>query len=234
MVKLKCLVVDDETIALDILEEYIANVQQLELVAKCHDPMEAFNYLHNQTIDLIFLDIQMPGLSGTSFARTFSEGPKIIFTTAFSSYAVEGFELNAIDYLLKPFSFDRFLKAVNKVLSIYKLEQTPVAAAPQEDEGFIYIKSEGMMTKIFHHDILFIESLRNSIQVFTNEKVHVSYMTISAMEERLPAALFYRIHRSYIVPLQKIEAYSQNVVRIGDKQIPIGRDKKEEFIHLMK
>ncbi len=232
MDKLKCIIVDDEKIARDILEQYISNVVQLELVASYRDGLEAFNNMHGNTVDLVFLDIQMPGLLGTSLAKMIKNKPKVIFTTAYSDYAVEGFELEALDYLVKPFSFERFLKAVNKALSVYQLEQNNITRETG-DRGFTYIKSKGMMTKVFYDDILFIESQRNCIHIHTATQKHISYMTISSIEERLPSSLFFRLHRSFIIAIDKVQAYSPHAIKIGDRQIAIGKEKKEAFLNLM-
>ncbi len=228
MPKTKCIIVDDESIAQDILEEYISRVDELKLVGKCNSAIEAYNLLQLQRIDLIFLDIQMPELTGIDFLSSLSNPPKVIFTTAYSEYAIKGFELEAIDYLLKPISFERFLKAVNKVLK-NKIENNLL-----DNQGtFIYLKSDAMMVKVELNKIDYIESVRNCIHVHMGDKEIVSYISISSIEERLSSDKFLRIHRSFIVSRDKIEAFSQNLVQVNGKKLPIGRNYKESFLSEM-
>ena len=229
MKELKCLIVDDEVIAQDILVEYISRIEELKLVKRCNNAIDAFNLLKKEHIDLMFLDIQMPKLTGTEFLSSLENPPKVIFTTAYSEYAVKGFELDAVDYLLKPISFERFLKAVNKVLK--KQHVDPQIA--NEEEGFLYLKSEGMMVKVMLSDIDYIESVRNCIHVHLPNKEVVSYIPISSIVERLPKDDFIRIHRSFIISKNKIEAYSQNLVQVGGKKLPIGRNYKDAVMEVI-
>ena len=228
MKELKCIIVDDEVIAQDILEEYISRIDELKLVARCNNAIDAFNLLKKEHIDLMFLDIQMPKLTGTDFLSSLEAPPKVIFTTAYSEYAVKGFELDAVDYLLKPISFERFLKAVNKVRN--KQNETNNST---DDDGFIYLKSEGMMVKVVLSEIEYIESVRNCIHVHTPGKEIISYIPISSIEERLPKSEFIRIHRSFIISEKKIEAYSQNLVQVGGKKLPIGRNYKDSVMGII-
>jgi DNA-binding LytR/AlgR family response regulator len=226
MSKIRAIIVDDESIAQDILEEYVSRIDEFELIAKCKSAVEAFNILQKEKIDVMFLDIQMPKLTGIDFLSSLPYPPKIIFTTAYSEYAVQGFELDATDYLLKPISFDRFLKAVNKVL---KKRSDESKSTKDLDDAFIYLKSEGMMVKVNLTDITYIESVRNCVHVHTAEKEVVSYIPISAIEERLPKQLFLRIHRSFIVAIDKVEAFSNNLVQVQGNKIPVGRNYKDAF-----
>lgn len=229
--KIRCLIIDDEELAIDVLENYISKIENLELIEKCKNAVDAYNFLQKNQIDLIFLDIQMPVLSGIEFLKNISNPPKVIFTTAFSEYAVEGFELNAVDYLLKPISFERFLKAINKVqpnLSSNNIHLTEFQS--NYDETFIYLKEDKIMVKVMLKDILFVESLKNYVKVKTISKDIISYNTITSMEEKLPLNKFMRVHRSYIVAIDKIEAFSNNDIIIGKKEIPIGRNYKNDVL----
>jgi DNA-binding LytR/AlgR family response regulator len=226
MAKLRCVIIDDETIAQDILEEYVSRIDELELLAKCNNAVDAYNLIQKEQVDLAFLDIQMPKLTGIDFLGSLSNPPKVIFTTAYSEYAVKGFELDAIDYLLKPISFDRFLKAVNKALN---REQEQKPELQNFKEAFIYLKADGMMVKVLLDDINYIESIRNCIHVHTKNKKVISYISISSIEERLPSSHFIRIHRSFIIAKDKIEAFSQNLVQVGGQKIPVGRNYKDDF-----
>jgi DNA-binding LytR/AlgR family response regulator len=241
MMKLKCMIVDDEALALDILENYILRLDNLELVARCQNAIEAFNVLQNKKIDLIFLDIQMPKLTGIDFLKNLSSPPKIILTTAYRDYALEGYELNVLDYLLKPISFERFFKSINKV---WEMSQTIAPQNPLDNsglmlanthqgEGFIYIKADKKMVRLMLRDILYIESLKDYVRVKTTDKEIISYQRISYLEEKLPEDVFVRVHRSFIVAIDKIEAFSSHSVEIQKKEIPIGRNYKNEVFKIL-
>ena len=232
--KIRCLIVDDEPLALDVLETYISRLDNLELVCRCNNAVEAYNCLQTEQIDLMFLDIQMPKLTGIDFLKSLPNPPKVIFTTAYRDYAVEGYELNAVDYLLKPISFDRFLKAIAKVTP---QETKPVATIPTSEPdfkvAFIYLKADKKMVKVMLSDILYIESLKDYIRVKTETKEIISYQKISFLEEKLPADKFLRIHRSFIVALDKIQAFSASAVDVGKSEIPIGRFYKNEVLQIL-
>jgi len=229
--KTRCAIIDDEELAIDILQNYIQKIDNLELVGKCKSAVEAYNLLQKTKVDLLFLDIQMPMLTGIEFLKNIANPPKVIFTTAFSEYAVEGFDLNAVDYLLKPISFDRFLKAVNKLQTNISAITTQISdAVTNYDDAFIYLKEDKIMVKLLLKDILYIESLKNYVKVKTISKDIITYKTISSMEEKLPSNKFLRIHRSYIVNIDKIEAFSTTEIKIGNIEIPIGRNFKIEVI----
>src|SRR5678815_3121101 len=208
--KISCLAVDDEPPALDVLRKYISSVQSLELVGTCSDAVEALNSIRQRSVDLIFLDIQMPQILGTDFLRTLKNPPKVIFTTAYRKYAVEGFELDAVDYLLKPISFERFLKAVNKVLqlNIGSAQAMPTSATKEKQNGesnsFLYFRAERKMVKVFFRDILFVEGLKDYIRIVTDNKTIITKYVLSTLEEMLPANEFLRIHKSYIIALSLI------------------------------
>ena len=234
--KLKCLLVDDEPLALDVLETFVNRLENLELVARCTNAVEAYNVLQKQAVDVIFLDIQMPRLTGIEFVKSLQNPPKVIFTTAYRDYALEGFELNAVDYLLKPISFERFLKAVAKV-SAPELPEMPLSiktpAATNYKEAFIYLKADKKMVKVMLTDILYIESLKDYIRVKTDTKEVISYQKISFLDEKLPKDKFLRIHRSFIVATDKIQAFSATSVELGSTEIPIGRFYKNEVLQVL-
>ncbi|MEO0582490.1 MAG: LytTR family DNA-binding domain-containing protein [Bacteroidota bacterium] len=232
---LRCIIVDDEPLALDVLESYIEKIDGLEMVARLDNAVDAFNFLNRHTIDLLFLDIQMPKLTGIELLKNISHKPKVIFTTAYRDYALQGYELDVVDYLLKPISFDRFLRAVNKVYQINqpKQEQVTQYLAPDVQpyaESFIYLKSDKKMVKVLLKEILYIESLKDYVRVFSPDKSVTAYQRISYMEEKLPEDKFIRIHRSFIISLDKVEAYSAGFVEIAGKEIPIGRNYRSEVL----
>ena len=232
--KIRCLIVDDEPLALDVLETYIGRVDNLELVCRCNNAVEAYNCLQTEHIDLMFLDIQMPKLTGIDFLKSLTNPPKVIFTTAYRDYAVEGYELNAVDYLLKPISFDRFLKAIAKVTPQEHKPTATIAASEQDyKDAFIYLKADKKMVKVMLSDILYIESLKDYIRVKTETKEIISYQKISFLEEKLPADKFLRIHRSFIIALDKVQAFSATAVDLGKNEIPIGRLYKNEVLQIL-
>jgi len=222
--KIVCLAVDDEPPALDILKNYINAVPSLELAASCINAIDALNVLRSNRVDLMFLDIQMPQLLGTDLMRTLNNPPKVIFTTAFREFAVEGFELNAVDYLLKPISFERFLKAVNKVMDI----RLPQQAEQEMHDAYLYFRSDRKMHKVAMEDIIFIESLKDYIKVVTKSKTIITKQSISSIEERLPKTLFIRIHRSFIVSLNKVQSYTPELIAIGNEELPVSRMYRHE------
>ncbi|MBT1696769.1 LytTR family DNA-binding domain-containing protein [Fulvivirgaceae bacterium PWU4] len=228
---MKCIIVDDEPLAIEILEAYVAKVEQLELAGTFRNAVSAFTFLQQHTVDLIFLDIQMPKLSGIDFLKTLRNPPKVIFTTAFRDYAIEGFDLEVADYLLKPIPFERFLKAVAKVL------HQPAASASQPqakvDEDYVYFKVDKKMVKTRMADILYIESIKDYVKVRTPEREIITQQKISYLEESLPREQFIRIHRSFIVNREKIDAYSATDVEIGKFHVPIGRNYKNDVMKVL-
>jgi DNA-binding LytR/AlgR family response regulator len=232
--KIKCLVIDDELPAREILQKYIAEVEALELAGTCNNAVEALSFLQSNSVDLLFLDIQMPHILGTNFIRTLKNPPKVIFITAFRKYAVEGFELDAVDYLLKPISFDRFLKALNKVLQLnLQSESETKPDAKQPAQPFLYFRVDRKMVKILFNEILYIEGLRDYIKIFTTSKTLITKHLLSSLEEMLPSDSFLRIHRSYIISIDKIDSYEADIIEIAKKQLPVGRLYKHDVSKLL-
>lgn len=221
--KWKCLLVDDEPPALNILEKYIALIEQLEIVDKCNNAFQAMEVLQKKKVDLIFLDIQMPKLSGTSFLKTLKNPPKVIFTTAFKEFASEAFDLDAVDYLVKPVSLERFIKAVNKVIQVNNfIEEKPTAVA--DTAGFLYFRADRKMVKVFLDDIIYVESLKDYIKIYrVKEKPLLVKQSMGTLEAMLPEHLFFRVHRSFVVSINKITAFTSHEVEVGEVVIPIGR-----------
>jgi DNA-binding LytR/AlgR family response regulator len=223
--KLQCLLVDDEPPALEVLESYVREVAHLELVATCGNALEAFGILQQQPVDLLFLDIKMPKMLGTDFLRSLRHPPQVIFTTAYREYAYEGFELDAVDYLLKPISLERFLKAVAKVSSP-DAPLAPIASpAPSPNpDAFLYFRIDRKMVKVVLRDILYIEGLKDYIKIHTAVGPPlVVKQTINGMEEKLSESNFLRIHRSFIVALDKIRTYNARHIEVAQQELPIGR-----------
>ena len=226
---LTCIAIDDEPLALELLKKYLAKIYFLELKGVFTDPFEAKKLLETANIDIIFLDIQMPDINGIEFSKIINKkNSAVIFTTAFSEYAVEGFNVDAIDYLLKPIEYDRFLK------SVYKAKEYIDYITNQEiQDGYIFVKSDYQMAKINLKEILFIEGLDDYIKIYLPQKSILTLMTLKTITQKLPAKEFVRIHRSYIVPISKIENISKSKVKIGDKEIPIGISYSESFFAVM-
>lgn len=229
------MIVDDEPLALDILETFIGQIPSLELVKRCQNAIEAFDALKTHEIDLMFLDIQMPQLTGIDFLKSLKNPPLVIFTTAYANYAIEGYELNVTDYLLKPISLERFMKAVNKAQNQFELQhkETP-AVAPVSTEAdpseFIFVKSDKKLIKIKYDEINYIEGLKDYVIIRTVTGRVITLQTMKSLEEKLPTNLFKRIHRSYIVALDKIDAIVGNMVEINKKHLPIGKNYRDELL----
>lgn len=228
--KIKCLVIDDELPAREILKKHISGVEALELCGACSNAVEAISFLKDNRVDLLFLDIQMPHLLGTNFIRTLKNPPKVIFTTAYRKYAVEGFELDAVDFLLKPINFERFLKGVNKVLQV-NLQGSKDAATSSENHTesvppFLYFRANRKMVKVLFNEIMYIEGLNDYIRIITAAKTIITKHLLTSLEEMLPSNEFVRIHKSFIVAINKIESFNADWVEIGKKEIPIGRSYK--------
>jgi DNA-binding LytR/AlgR family response regulator len=234
--KIKCLVVDDEPLAAAVLEKYIGQLDFLLLAGTCANAIEALAFLQKNKVDLIFLDIQMPRLSGIDFLKTLQKRPKVIITTAFRDYAVEGFDLHVLDYLVKPIPFERFLVAINKYPTVQEPDSGPLpgvivpAFQGISPDAFIYLKADKKMVKVFLKDILYIESLKDYVRVKTTEKDIVTYQRITYLEEKLPDENFLRIHRSYIIAINKIRSFNAAIVEIGNQELPIGRQYKAEVM----
>ena len=238
---LKVIIVDDEPLALDVLETYISQMQQLELVKRCSNALEANEALKSHQVDLMFLDIQMPQLTGVDFVKTLQNPPMVIFTTAYPNYAIQGFDLNALDYLLKPISLDRFMKAVNKAIEHKELSQHEhaPAASSANNEGldFFFVKADKKLVKVNFEDIIYIEGLKDYVIIrLLNGRV-ITLQTMKSLEDRLPKNYFKRIHRSYIVALDKIMAIEGNMVEVQEKDrpklLPIGKNYRDELLDLI-
>lgn len=227
--RLRCLIVDDEPPAIKVLESYVENVDNLEVVGTCYSALEAMQLLKQHPVDLIFLDIKMPRLLGTELIRTLRNPPRVIFTTAHKDYALEGFDLDAVDYLLKPFSFERFLKAVNKLGGAGEADSvggsgTSESTSTNTSIPFLYFRVDRKMVRVGLDEIVYIESLKDYIRIVrTAGNPLVMKKSISSIEEMLPENLFIRIHRSYIISIEKVTAYTQHDIEIGGQEIPIGK-----------
>lgn len=230
MPDLKCIIIEDEPLAVKVLADYISQVPFLQLQASFKDAILATDYLRNHTVDLIFLDIHLPKLKGMAFLKTLIHPPAVIITTAYHQYAVEGFELNVTDYLLKPFEFERFLVAVTKVKTAATETTTPVQTGEIKDHLFLNVQKKKL--KILFSEIVYIESQREYIKIVTTKGEFLSKMSTHEIEALLPANLFKRIHRSYIVSVSKIESYNAEQVEVNGIPIPIGRGYKEVIDNL--
>jgi len=227
--KIRCLLIDDEPPALEVLESHITNINGLEIVAQCKNAIEALDVLHQKPVDLIFLDIKMPKMLGTDFLKNLSHPPKVIFVTAYRDYAVEGYELNAADYLVKPVSFERFVKAITKVKLMMGQETiTMVTEYNSNAEPFVYLKADKNMNKVYIKDIVYIESWKDYIKIYlSGGKNLLVKQSLSSMENMLSKHKFLRVHRSYIVSISKISGYKNLSIQINSTEIPIGRLYKQ-------
>ncbi len=226
---MKCLIVDDEPLAQRILEKYISELSDLTLVGKCSDAIEAMNVLQEEQVDLLFLDINMPRLSGINFLKSYKNPPLVIITTAYSEYAVESYELDVLDYLKKPFSPERFLRAIQKAKSIHGA----VAEKSTEPAKSIFIKSNKKTVNVLLDNIQYVEALGDYMKIYTTEGSVVTYQSMKGMERLLPETKFCRIHKSYIVALSKIKSIEGNMVHLADITIPIGNSYKQHFMDVI-
>jgi len=222
---IRCLIIDDEPLARQLMESHVRQVKTLELVATCETAMEAFDILHRDQIDLLFLDIQMPGITGLGFLKSLKNPPRVIFTTAFMEHAVEAFELDAIDYLLKPVTFERFIKAIQKAGLAKEVNNN--AQHTVSNDTAIFLKIDKRLTRIPHADIFYVEALGDYIKVITANAAHISYSSLNKIIELLPEQQFLRIHKSFIINLRHIQFVEGNLVRILDKELPVGVTYKE-------
>jgi DNA-binding LytR/AlgR family response regulator len=234
---IRCLAIDDEMLALDLIEDNIKKVPFLELVQKCRSALEAMEVLRNQHIDLLFLDIQMPDISGIQLLKSLHHKPMVIFTTAFSKYATEGYDLDVVDYLLKPYSFERFLKAVYKVQEYLDLRDRaagqPNAREMIGSDGFLFVKADYKLYKINLKDILYVEGLKDYVKIYISEKPIVTQMSMKALEEKLPSGDFIRVHRSFIVAFNKIDFIQKQMLTIGNKEIPISEHYRDQLFKII-
>ncbi len=216
---IKCIIVEDEPLAQDIIKEYIKQTKELECTAVCRTALEAFSFLQRKKTDLMFLDVKMPGINGLDFLKSLADPPAVIFTTAFAEYAVDGFELNAVDYLLKPVTFERFTKSIQKFQKVQTVEQ-------EQSRNYSYFKVAGKLIKILHNDILYAQSIKDYIRISTTDKNYLTHMTMKYLCELLPAETFTRVHRSYLINKNHISEASRFAIKIGDEEIPIGENYK--------
>jgi DNA-binding LytR/AlgR family response regulator len=238
---IRCLIVDDEPLALHILEDYISKVPFLELVKSTTNPIEALTLVQEKSAELVFLDVQMPELTGIQFLKIANGKAKVILTTAYPQYALEGYELDVIDYLLKPIAFDRFFKSVQKaqaVLQPANAAQQPIQPAPAQPpqdflSDFIFVKTEHKIQKVYLNDILFIEGLKDYISIFTPAERIITLQNMKKMEDALPPRHFTRVHKSYIVSINKIDSIERSRIFIGDKIIPVGDTYRDDFFKIV-
>lgn len=221
---MNCLIVDDNEVARMAMKQLVSQVQYLNLLAECNSAIEAFNFLKTENIQLLFLDIEMPGMTGIELTKQLgNKKPLIIFTTAKSDYALEAFELNVVDYLLKPVSLPRFLQAVGRAREVMESNKQEVKF---EEKEFVFVKDNGVLKKLNVDEILFLEAMGDYVKVHTGQKFHVLHSTLKSIEEKLPTNKFIRVHRSYIVALSKIDFIQEGVISIGKSSIPVAETYK--------
>ena len=223
-----CIIIDDEPLSRKGLKEYISDIKFLQLLGEFDNPLAAAEIISAGDVQLLFLDIQMPKITGLDFFKTLTNPPAVIFTTAFPQYALHGFELNALDYLLKPISFDRFLKAAMKAKEFYEVRQKNISAG--SSSSYFFIKADNKLIKILLEDILFVEALQNYVSIQTTDKKYISYLTFKSVEDYLPAGKFIKVHKSYIIAAERLDSIDGNDIRIGPYHIPISRNLKEEVM----
>jgi DNA-binding LytR/AlgR family response regulator len=230
--KVKCLIIDDEPPARELLAAYIQRIEDYEIKGICSNALEAFSFLQKNHVDILFLDIQMPRMSGLELIRSLPEKPAVVFTTAYREYGADGFELDVLDYLVKPFTFDRFLKAIAKFNQQVQFKKNFDQATGLNafDKAYMYFKVNRDLVKIYLKDIVYIESIRDYVKIITDNRSIITYQRISFMEEKLPEHKFLRIHKSYIVALDKITGFSNDCVSAGTFSLPVGRSYKPKFM----
>ena len=223
--RIKSIITDDEPFARKGLQGYIGQIDFLDLRGVCENAIELNSLLKREPVDLLFLDIEMPYLTGIEFLKQLATPPRVIFTTAYEKYALQGFELEVLDYLLKPISFDRFLKAANKAFDYFRQQQAPAAT-----EDYIFVKADSRLEKIAFADILFAEALENYVAIYTREKKIITHLTLKMLQEKLPPAAFVQPHKSYLVSIDKINSIEGNILHITQYQVPISKYQKEEIM----
>lgn len=229
--KINCIIIDDEPLARKGLKEYIADVDFLLLAGEFDNPLKATEAFGRGGVQLLFLDIQMPKITGLDFLKTLQQPPPVIFTTAFPQYALEGFDLNALDYLVKPISFERFLKAALKAKEYYEVRQkNTIPGGGTSSPDYFFIKADNKLVKIVYNEILFVEALQNYVTIHTTERKYITYLTFKSVEEYLPPGQFVKTHKSFIVAASKIDSIEGNDIRIGSFHIPVSRNLKDEVL----
>lgn len=228
---INCIIIDDEPLARKGLKEYIADIDFLNLAGDFDNPLKATILLNGGDIQLIFLDIQMPRITGIEFFKTLQNAPEVIFTTAYPQYALDGFEVNALDYLVKPISFDRFLKAALRAKEFFEVrQQNNAATLPSATADYFFIKADNKLVKLLFADILFVEALQNYVTIYTTDKKYISYLTFKSVEDYLPVGRFIKTHKSFIIAAEKVDSIEGNEIRIGQYQVPISRNLKDEVM----
>jgi len=227
-----CIIVDDESMARDIIAMHLSKIERINVVAKCNNAVEAFNIISQHDIDLVFLDINMPDITGIAFAKSINKNVKVIFTTAYRDYAVEGFDLQAVDYVMKPISFERLSQSINRYFEIAEPTKTTTTKT-EETQDFIFVRADRQMQKVDFYSIVFVESYSDYIKIHCKSKTLVTRETISNIEAKLPKSQFLRIHRSYVVSIKEIKAFTNEFVTISNKTLTISRSYKSEVLKVL-
>lgn len=228
---INCVIIDDEPLARKGLKEYVSDIDFLNLIGEFDSPLKAAEIIKNGNVQLLFLDIQMPKITGIDFFKTLQNAPPVIFTTAYPQYALEGFEVNALDYLVKPISFERFFKAALNAREYYEVREKNNTEAATGD--YFFIKANNKLVKIMYENVLFIEALQNYVTIYTTDKKYMTYLTFKSVADYLPQEKFIKVHKSYIVAVSKVDSIEGNDIRVGDRHIPISRNLKEEVLEKM-
>lgn len=231
---MNCIAVDDEPLALDIIESYVNKHPDLKLIARCNNAAEASEVLKTHKVDLMFLDIQMPEISGLNFIRSLEHKPLFMFTTAYPDFALEGFELDAIDYLLKPIAYDRFEKGVEKAKEYFSIKNDAEVAETDLENEHIFVKANQKLIKLAYNDIYYVEAFADYVKIFLADRKIVTLQTMKNMEKKLPGELFSRVHRSFIVNRRHVESFSTSFCEVNGTRIPIGKNYKDDFVSVMK
>ncbi len=227
--KISCIIVDDEPTAREIISSHLSKIDRIEVIATCSNALEAFNCINTQKVDLIFLDINMPEISGISFAKSINKDIKIIFTTAYREYAIDGFDLHAVDYLLKPIAYERLLNAIHNYFEVYHKTEASKTIETSSNE-FIFVRSDRRMKKVDFSEIIYVESYSDYVKIHCSSNTIVTRETISTIESKLPQQYFIRTHRSYIIAISRIDSFSNEEIVVGKKSIPISRNYKAEVL----
>ena len=228
--KLKCIIIDDEPVARKILQEFVEEIEYLELKGVAENPLKAMPLLDNNDIDILFLDINMPKINGIDFLKSFKSGANIIITTAYPVYAVEAYGLDVLDYLVKPISFERFLKACNKAKELRELRTTIHTESDNQSDHF-FIKCDNQIEKVFYNELLYAEAMMNYVLLHTNSKKMMVYITMKALEEQLPSKTFIKVHKSFIVNISKIKSIEGNILNIGSEKIAVSQNLREKVMN---
>jgi DNA-binding LytR/AlgR family response regulator len=227
--KLKCLIIDDEPIARKVLQEYIEEIDYLELAGQAENPLKAMSILNTQDVDILLLDINMPKINGIDFLKSSRSRASVIITTAYAEYALESYGLDVLDYLVKPIGFDRFLKACNKALEVGELKKLSKASPPKPDDHF-FIKSNSQIEKVYYNDLLYAEAMLNYVMLYTATRKMMVYVTIKSLEEQLPADQFIKVHKSFIINIGKVQRIDGNILNIGNEKITISQSLREKVV----